>query len=64
MLKLIGGCTKSSFGGECCQSKTKTATELLYTWKAALLMVHDFKLDEFFHSPKNVHLKSLLYHFF
>ena len=25
------------------------------------LMMHDFELHEFFHSPKNVHLKALLY---
>ena len=24
-------------------------------------MLHDFELHEFFHSPKNVHLKALLY---
>ena len=32
-LKLIGGCTKLSFGGQCCQYKTKTATEMLFSWE-------------------------------
>ena len=66
-LLVFAHCMYLRYTNTCYKVLTFNSTDFLFlntVLHTTDLIIHDFELHELFNSPKNVHLKALLYNYF